>query len=278
MYSKKLARKIVISISIFLFVIVNGCSSVKETASSWRNNEIKIDGDISDWQNSLVSIPDKKLAVGFKNDDKFLYISLITDDRVKVMQMLRGGFITWFIPNGRSDKTFGVKFPLANKDLLSEELNNMNRETFQQENRGNMEKQLSRLLIQQKEFEVINKDKFPLSLMYLENKEGIKVKLGYTENNFVYELQVPLISGENYTYTIKAAPGEKVNIRFETEQFDSENIRNAIKERGTMQRGEGDIPSAQREGSGRMRQGMPGFQKLDPINYSFDVILQQSPK
>lgn len=86
MYSKISIRKI--GFSIFLFVIVaDGCSGVKETTGSWRNNEIKIDGDISDWQNTLESVPDKKFAVGFKNDDKFLYISLITGDRMKITHL-----------------------------------------------------------------------------------------------------------------------------------------------------------------------------------------------
>ncbi|NJD21338.1 MAG: hypothetical protein FIA82_01530 [Melioribacter sp.] len=276
MYSKGYIRKTGCTIAVFLFIIVAAsCSSVKETTSIWSSNEIKIDGDISDWQNSLASIPDKKFAVGFKNDDKFLYVSLITDDRMKIMQMLRNGFITWFTPDGKSDKTFGVKFPLSNKDLKDEQIQNMNRENFQPDN---MEKQFAQLLIRQKELEIINNDKFPLSLMYLENKEGIKAKLGYTENNFVYELQVPLKAGGNYTYQIAATPGGKVTIRFETEKIDSENIRNTMKERSSMPAGDGEIPSAQRKGSGRMQPGMRGFQKLEPINYSFDVVLQQPPK
>jgi len=279
MYSKGYIRKTGCIIATFLFiVVVASCSSVKETTSIWSSNEIKIDGDISDWQNSLVSIPDKKFAVGFKNDDKFLYVSLITDDRMKIMQMLRNGFITWFTPDGKSDKTFGVKFPLTNKDLKDEQFQSMNRENFQLDNRDNMEKQFTQLLILQKELEIINNDKFPLSMMYLENKEGIKAKLGYTENNFVYELQVPLKTGGNYTYQIATTPGGKVTIRFETEKIDSENIRNTMKERSSMPTGDGEIPSAQRKGSGRMQPGMRGFQKLEPINYSVDVILQQPPK
>ena len=272
----QLLKKIKISLTmIFIIILSLSCSGGKEIVGNWRTQEIKIDGDISDWQNSLVSIPDKKFAVGFKNDDKFLYVSLITDDRMKIMQMLRNGFITWFTPDGKSDKTFGVKFPLSNKDLKDEQFHNMNRENFQLDN---MEKQFAQLLIRQKELEIINNDKFPLSLMYLENKEGIKAKLGYAENNFVYELQVPLKAGGNYTYQIATTPGGKVTIRFETEKIDSENIRNTMKERSSMPTGDGEIPSAQRKGSGRMQPGMRGFQKLEPINYSFDVVLQQPPK
>ncbi|OGU98055.1 MAG: hypothetical protein A3J84_06245 [Ignavibacteria bacterium RIFOXYA2_FULL_37_17] len=265
-------------LSIILFILViSGCGSVKETTSVWKDNEIKIDGDISDWQNALISIPDKKFAVGFKNDDKFLYISLITDDRMKIMQMLREGFITWVTPNEGDGKTFGVKFPLSNKDMEGEQLQSMNREPFQRDNRDNMEKQFVRLLNRQNELEIINKDKFPLSLMPLENKEGIKVKLGYTANNFVYELQIPLTTGENYSFPVNAAPGGKVSIRFETEKMDLENSRGAMREGGAAPRSGGQMPGGQR-GAGRMGQGMPGLQNSEPINYSFDVILQLPAK
>ena len=279
MYLKRYIRMIGLSISIFLFVIVAaGCSGAKETTSNWRTNEIKIDGDISDWQNTLESIPDKKFAVGFKNDDKFLYISLITDDRAKIMQMLRTGFITWFTPFGGNGKTFGIKFPLSNKDFEGEQSQSMNKENFQRGNGDNMEKQFIQLLNQQTELEIINKDKFPLNLLSLENQEGIKVKLGYYANNFVYELQVPLSGNGKYSFPVEAAPGEKVNIRFETEKIDLENSRGSIRESESMPRGGGQMRGGGQRGGGRMRQGMSGSQNSEPINYSFDVVLQQPPK
>ncbi len=275
MYSKRSIRRIGLSISIFLFVIVAaGCSSVKETTSSWRNNEIKIDGNISDWQNTLEGIPDKKFAVGFKNDDKFLYISLITDDRAKIMQMLRAGFIAWLTPNGDDDKKFGIKFPLSNKEIGAAQFQGMNREMILPEN---TEKIITQLLNEQKEFKIINKDKFPLNLLSLENTEGIKLGLGYKANNFVYELQIPLASS-NYPTKINSFPGDKINVRFETEKTEFENAFGRMPESEVTPRGGTQMPGGGQRGSGRMGQGMPGLQKPEPINYSFDVILQQPPK
>jgi hypothetical protein len=274
MYSKGYIRRIGFPISIFLFVIIAaGCSSVKETTSSWRNNEIKIDGDISDWQNTLESIPDKKFAVGFKNDNNFLYICLITDDRMKIMQMFRNGFITWLTPNGDDEKKLGIKFPISNKEIGVAQFQGMNREMIPSEN---IEKIITQLLNEQKEFKIINKDKFPLNLFSLENTEGIKLGLGYKANNFVYELQIPLASS-NYPTKINSFPGDKINVRFETEKTEFENAIGRMPESGVTPRGGGQMPSGQR-GSGRMKQGMPGLQKPEPINYSFDVILQQPPK
>lgn len=264
--------KISFSIAIFLSVIVAiSCSSLKETTSSWRNNEIKIDGDISDWQNTLEAIPDKKFAVGFKNDDKFLYISLITDDRMKIMQMFRNGFITWLTPNGDNDKKFGIKFPLSNKENGAAQFQEMNREMIMPEN---IEKIITKLLNEQKEFKIINKDKFPLNLFSLENTEGIKLALGYKANNFVYELKIPLASS-NYSTKINSLPGDKVIVYFETEKSEFENTIGRAPESEVTQRGGNQMPG----GGQRNRRGMesrtPGNFKLEPIDYSFNVLLQK---
>ncbi len=270
MCSKGFIGKIGFSIAIFLTVIVVvGCSSVKETTSNWRNNEIKIDGDISDWQNTLEAIPDKNFAVGLKNDDKFLYISFITDDRMKIMQMFRNGFITWLTPNGDNGKKFGIKFPLSNKEKGTTQFHDVNREMIPQEN---IEKIITKLLNEQKEFKIINKDKFPLNLFFLENTEGIKLALGYKANNFVYELQIPLASS-NYSTKINSLPGDKVIVYFETEKSEFENTN------GRAPESDGQMPGGQRgggqRGGGRMRQGVPGLQNSEPIDYSFNVLLQK---
>lgn len=274
MYSKRYIRRIRFSIAIFLFVIVvPGCSSVKETTSSWRNNEIKIDGDILDWQNTLEAIPDKKFAVGFKNDDKFLYISLITDDRMKIMQMFRNGFTIWLTPYGDNDKKFGIKFPLSNKENGAAQFQDMNREMIPPEN---IEKIITKLLSEQKEFKIINKDKFPLNLFSLENTEGIKLALGYKANNFVYELQIPL-AASNYPTKINSLPGDKVIVYFETEKSEFENTIGRAPESEVTQRGGTQMPgSGQRSGRG-MESKMPGNFKQEPIDYSFNVFLQKQP-
>jgi len=277
--SKGFVTKLIRAFPIMIFIIiVTGCSSVKETTSNWKNNEIKIDGDISDWQNSLEAIPDKNFAVGFKNDDKFLYISLITDDRMKIMQMFRNGFITWLTPNGDNDKKFGIKFPFSNKENDAVQSQDMKREMFPPEN---VEKIITRLLNEQKEFKIINKDKFPLNLLSLENTEGIKLALGYKANNFVYELQIPLASS-NHPTKINSLPGGKVIVYFETEKSEFENTNGRAPESDVTPRGGNQMPGGGQRGSGqrgggRMRQGTQGLQNSEPIDYSFNVLLQKQP-
>jgi hypothetical protein len=49
----------------------------------------------------------------FSNDDKNLYIDLITDDKAAIQKIMRYGLTTWFNPAGKHKKTLGIQFPAA---------------------------------------------------------------------------------------------------------------------------------------------------------------------
>jgi hypothetical protein len=248
---------------VVLIVISASCSSSPSLLTHWKSSEIIIDGKLSDWQNKLQEVPDKKIWIGFANDDKYFYMSLVTDDRSKVMQMMRGGFITWFIPVSNSQSTFGIKYPLSNKFNPREQTQNFNREMFQQ---GGLENLVKMFLDKQNEIQIVNSEKYSLSLLPLDNKDGIKAKLGYEDGKLIYELQVPLAVHDDYSFQIAALPGEELKIKFETEQIDAETMRGAMG--GTMQRGGTE--------GGQARGNMPGagrFTPSEPLNYTVDLKL-----
>jgi hypothetical protein len=49
----------------------------------------------------------------FSNDEKNLYIDLITDDKSGIQKIMRYGLTTWFNPAGKHKKTLGIQFPAA---------------------------------------------------------------------------------------------------------------------------------------------------------------------
>ncbi len=234
---------------------------------NWRSNQITIDGSSEDWGTELKQIPDQKIWLGTTNDDKFFYLCMVTEDRIKAMQMMRNGLITWFIPENEKDAGFGIKYPMPNKMPKREELQNfgnMSREMFQPEN---LMKLVDMFLEKQNEFQVLNIDKFSLSLLSLQNKDGIELKLGYKDNKFVYEMKVPLAVHEDYSFQIAALPGEVIKIKFETEQ-------NELSGRGQGFGMMGGNRSGGAQG-GQMR-NMPGagiMQSFEPLNYSTTIKL-----
>jgi hypothetical protein len=263
-------KKIFISlVSLFIVLIISSCGGAAGIPINYRSTEITIDGKSDEWGTELKQIPDQKIWLGTTNDDKFFYLCLVTEDRIKAMQMMRNGLITWFIPTNNSDAAFGIKYPMPNKMPKREEMMNLGREMFQPEN---LSKLVDMFLEKQNEFQVLNKDKFSLSLLPLENKDGIKLKIGYTENKFVYEMKVPLAVHEDYTFQIAALPGEDVKIKFETEQNEMPGGRSG----GMMQGGGGQMGGNRGGGTGQMRGNFPGagiMQSFEPLNYSTTIKL-----
>ena len=97
-----------------LLVLVGGlflnCHGIK-LESHWRNHEITIDGDASDWENALYLIKDKNIDIGVMNDDQFLYICVSHIDRRTFYQAAARGLTLWLKPEHR-DK-IGIKYPVG---------------------------------------------------------------------------------------------------------------------------------------------------------------------
>ena len=189
---------------------------------------------------------------------------LVLEDRSKIMQMMRAGFTVWFIPSNNDESTFGIKYPLSNKILPREQIQNMTREMFQQ---GGIEKLVSMYLEKQKEIQILNGDKYSLALLPLENQDGIRAKLGYADGKLIYELQVPLAVNDEYSFQIAALPGENVKIKFETEAMDLSSMRPAG---GGMPQGGGQMGGMRPGGAGG---GMGRFAMSEPFNYTHEVKL-----
>ena len=263
----------IIAAMLFSFGLLSGCSGDKELLSNWTNQQIKIDGETSDWQNNLEYLKDDNVALGFKNDNNFLYICLATNDFTKVFPMFRGGFITWFEPEN-SGKTIGIKYPMHNISNNNEQVPNSSEEIYNRRNPGEF---INRMLARQNEMQILNEDKLPLTDIPIENKEGIEAKLGYHSDRFIYELKIPL-NDNKYAYKISALPGEKIKIKFETEEPERKNFGGG-REGDMSMRGEGGEKSGfggERPEGGRrfgMRNGNRG--SFEPLNFSVEVTLKK---
>jgi hypothetical protein len=279
---------VVFIIVVIVGIIINGCGSSQQLISTWQDHEIKINGDQSEWKNALFQVPDKKVFIGFNNDDKFLYLFLKTNDRAKVIQMFRAGFITWFVPENSDYKPFGISFPQPNvfsdQQQFKQNYQGVNSESNPQEE--NPDNFMDKMIIQQTQLEIVNTDKYPLMALPLINKEGIEAKLSVNDNYFVYELKVPLAVGNEYSYTAGVKPGNTIKVRFETEKL--EMAKKESFDQGERSPGSdaGQIPPGAGGGGMRGRGGMRsggrsggrGMNNIEPFNYSVEVKLENLPK
>ncbi|MDH7604940.1 MAG: hypothetical protein QHH13_08585 [Melioribacter sp.] len=248
-----------------IIIIVNGCSTTHQIVSKWKSDDLVVDGDYSDWQNRLEYIEDEDASVGFQNDKDYLYLCLIVNEPFKAMQMLRAGFIVWFIPDDES-KIIGLKFPLGISNIGFDRKERRNFE--KNDERGNLEKIIERLFEKEKDFEIVDKSKYPLWMYPLENNKGIKIKISEKSNKLVYELQIPISKQQENNFYVPVTAGENLKITFETLEleFPSDKRENM-----------GNIPQGgfQRPAGG-MRRNMPAFTKIEPLNFSVRVTLVKS--
>jgi len=85
------------------------CSGSIQVTSQQNKGEINIDGSAVEWK-QLTNMKGENISFGFSNDVNNLYITMVTNDRNKIMNILRGGLVVWIDP-GKSEEKIGIKYP-----------------------------------------------------------------------------------------------------------------------------------------------------------------------
>ena len=216
----EILKAAVLSLSIIILLYSQvGCSSF-EIDSLWREKEILIDGNSSDWLGTLVYLEDNGVTVGIQNDEHDLYICLLAESSFLRSQVMRRGFILWFDSAGGKDKTFGIKFPLgmpipeARPQARNEPIDRIDRE-----------QKLKRAESLNDNLEILGPGKDDQRRIPLNKIKGIEVFIDAASGLLVYELKVPLKQSEDNPYAIKASAGDKIGVGFEMPNLDREALR-----------------------------------------------------
>jgi hypothetical protein len=216
---------------LFIVIIFAGCGD-KELNSKWRTQNITIDGNDSDWSNSLVFYEDINSLVGVQNDNDCLYLCLVTTDQQFERKILVTGLTIWFDNEDKGDRKFGIRFPIRMK--------NMNNDAFQpgedqaegrrrdpddgQEGLGDKGqpagatdkgKMGDMFLKNQTEIEVIDANneatRFPISEL-----KGIELKMTVKDYRMVYEFKIPIAMKNAYSFAVGATTGSTISVGLET--------------------------------------------------------------
>ncbi len=257
-------NKLLLSMVFIAALLIAGCSSSIELTSLPVPDNIKINGDATDWGTSLKYLSDEKAAVGISNDNNYFYLCLTTSDMSKVMPMFAGGFTVWLENENNGDAVIGVKYPLHN--ILNESRIMVNPGEFREKGGGMM---LSKMIKNQDEIRILNKDNYPLTVISTSDSSGLKAAIGYQNDQFVYELRVPLKINDQNKYGIDAKPGDKLLVKLETEKPDRGNFGGR---EGGMRPPGGEMGGGY-PGGGGLRPGREGRSPFEPFDFSLEVTL-----
>ncbi len=257
-------NKGLISIVFISVMLITGCSSTLELTSTPSAGTININGDASDWGSNLRYIPDEKAAVGISNDNNYFYLCLTTSDMGKVLPMFAGGFTVWLENENNNDAVIGVKYPLHN--IVNESRIMVNPDEFREKGSGMM---MTKMIKSQDEIRILNSDNYPVTVISTADSSGLMAAIGYNNDQFIYELRVPLKVDDQNKYGIDAKSGDKLLVKLETEKPDRGNLGG----RDGMGNPGGEMGGGFPGGNRGMRPGGGGRPAFEPVNLSLEVTL-----
>jgi hypothetical protein len=250
------SRIAVLIISISLLIISCGTEVIN---SHWADNLTK-----AGWRKSLKFYEEEKLSIAAINNESEIRIFIASADRARIMQFLSQGFTAWIRKESDNNDMLGIKYPV--KKLGSDP------QRFMIENRddnADPKKLIAKMIDQQNEFLLVNENDFPLGAYPLKNELRVEPEIKLEMGQLVYSIKIPLKNNSVSSFDVNYSPGETMNIGFEIETPERENIRRGG--RGSGMRG-GERPSGGRRG-GDARSGMMMKNRPEPIDLKLEILL-----
>lgn len=250
---KIISPKIALSVLAIVAVLaIIGCGSSIEMISKWKNLNINIDGKNTEWEGG-VYIKEINSVVNMYNDANFIYLGIITTDRQLSKKIMMNGFTVWLDRNGNEDKDFGIKFPIGamNQDMpmmpeMDEENNN------KPEKMDNPEKFDEMFEKGMTEYEIIGKGGKTESRIQSLEKNGIEVKIGHSEDKFIYELKMPMKIYGDILYAVGTDTGKVISLGLETGTIDMEKMKQKMGKDKKNQKGNDDEGNLMQESPNSM--------------------------
>jgi hypothetical protein len=240
-----------------LSFLQSGCSTL-QLESTWKDRDITMDGKGGDWLGAKYYFEESAVSMGLINDQKYLYVSMMTENPMIRAQIMQQGLTVWLDPKGGQNKSFGIKFPLgmqgretnSAKMAPQKMMDEMSREEMMQKFQGMMT-----------ELEVLGPEEEVLARMDIQDAQGFEAKMRNAAGTFVYELKVPLAHSEEYPFAIGVEPGDVIGVGLLSPKMQFQRPRGM--QGGGRIPGGGGMPPGGGVGMGG-RGGMGGMGRMVP--------------
>lgn len=246
-----------------MLLILTTTTSGKEMQlmSIWKQAEIKVDGDESEWSGSLYYLEEQKIGLGLKNDTGYLYILLKAIDQNTQLQIMRTGLTIWLDAKGKKEKTLGIHYPIGMQDYGIPMVMGQKPE----ENKEETQKQFTEML---DKIEILGPGKNDKNRINRVNNSGIEASINDTLGVMVCELKIPLKQSNEFPYAIAANVGTIISLGLETGELKQEKMKGNPPMGGGMPPGGGGPPGGMPPGGrGGMPGGREGIKMSEPIKF-----------
>jgi len=200
-----------------LALCLAGCQTFRTFVTESRplDHQITVDGKTEDWQGDLFVAEGERIELGFLNDRENLYVCLLTTDYFVRAQILTQGLTVWFDPKGKTNKVFGIKFPVGLPPGERKIPLGYNPEGPDPENLPKAP---------MTEMEILRSEEEPPQKLPVAEAKGIEVKVVPSSGLIVYELKIPLVKTEQHPIAVEAEPGKTIGIGFEIPKLEASQM------------------------------------------------------
>ncbi len=274
-YEKQMSVVIFCGFLIITAVFFPGCSSSIKLSSTWRQGDITIDGNGTEWQRGLYYDKESDIEYSIRNDDDYMYLFMKTQDRTIQMQMMRAGFTIWFDATGGNDHTFGIRYPLPRQGVHTES----QFESDDEQKHSAFEQTLL-------ELEIVGAQKEDVQRFSILDIPGVRVKIVRLQETLTYELRVPLKKTSNTPFAIGVTSANRIGIGLETEELNRDKMKTGMhkdeglngNESGNFQMGEGEEHDGRSYNAGGHREGArENKQRQEQLRIWLSVQLAHAP-
>jgi hypothetical protein len=241
-YGRQLRPFLLCGLCIAAATFFAGCSSSLKLSSTWRQENIVIDGSGIEWQRGLYYDQESEIVYSIRNDDDYVYLFLKTQNRTTQMLIMRAGFTVWFDADGGNNHSFGIRYPLVRQDARSE--------FHPESDDGQIHSDLEQALL---ELEIVGAQKEDVQRFSTLDIPGIRVKISRSQEALVYELRVPLSKTPQTPFAIGITSANRIGIGLETEEFKRDKTKTgAHKNEGLSgsEQGDSQMDGGEYEGRG----------------------------
>ncbi|HVN75336.1 MAG TPA: hypothetical protein VMT19_03395 [Thermoanaerobaculaceae bacterium] len=214
------ARILVVATAVGLLPALGEAKDL-QVASSWAAAPVKVDGTAGAWSPLLKPLGDPPIVIGVQNDAQYLYLCVKTSDLKTKKQFGAVGLTVWANGEGKTQKTFGVRFPVRSgphgmRPMGGQEGTPPEGEQPPPPSGGEAgERGVSQ---RPADFELIGPTEEDRLRVQPSADEPVEAALGDDSGVTVVEYRIPLQGTDLHPLAVGAAPGATIALGLETER------------------------------------------------------------
>jgi hypothetical protein len=210
-------RSSTIVAAVAITTCVGGVAAAQTIASRWRTRDIRVDGVNDEWQESI-SV-ENAMSVGAINDDRFLYLAVITSDQQRRRQLTAAGLTIWLDASGGKKQSFGIRIPGAFDGAVRG-----GGGRFGAPSGDGQPPPAAAAPPSLTYFELLGPGKDERRRIERTAESGIEVAEDLREGTLVLELKIPMTKTGGSAYAIGTAPGRKIGLGLETPEIERPQV------------------------------------------------------